>query len=166
MYTQGRMDNGYASYITIVRVVFVVIGLGMIALNSWFLYYVDQLERSGCKCAMGWRRSVMEAALALFVLAALVGLFVNWQTHFPLLALLYMSIVLTYIFVARNFIMEIKETHCDCAQSDAFKVLNVVNWIQLFFVAVLVLTLLLKMAFLMTVGRAALARPVGRLSSR
>jgi hypothetical protein len=146
------MDS-YIAYIAIVRVVFALLSIGMIALNGWFLYYVDQLEKRGCKCALGWRRSVMEGSLALFVLAAIVGLFVDWRVHFPILALMYMAVVLTYVFVARDFITQIKSTHCDCAEADAFKVLDVVNWIQLFFVAVFLLSLLLKVAWLITVGR-------------
>lgn len=114
---------------------------------------------------MGWRRNVMEGALALFVLVSIIGLFVNnLQAHFPLLGLMFFGITLAYIFVARDFITQIKGTHCDCAQSQAFEVLNVVNWIQLFFVANVMLSVFLKIAFMVTVGRA--PAQVGRASRR
>jgi hypothetical protein len=149
----ASMPRGFANYIAFVRVIFFVLSLGMIALNAWFLYYVDQLEKRGCKCAFGWRRQVMEGSLALFIIMSIVSLFVDWAGHFPLLSILYMAVLFMYIVVARGFISQMKETHCECAETDAFRVLDVVNWIQLYFVAVVVLAIVLKVAYLITVGR-------------
>lgn len=130
-----------------IKLIVLFISIGFFALNVWFLTYVYELEKKGCKCAMGWRRQFMEFTLALIVLLTIVGLFINWPANFMWLALAYQALIIVYIFVTRGFINDMNESRCDCAHTDAFKWLNVVNIIQLVYLAIIFTILLMSVVF-------------------
>ena len=134
--------TGFAIYVKVMRIVFLLLNLGIVVLNAYFLYYVYQIEESGCRCALGWRRSFIEVSLGLFVIMGIVGLVVDWEDHFMWLSALYNGLIIAYLFVTREYINDMKSHHCDCAQTKAFGVLNVVNIIGLFLLAVTLLALL------------------------
>ena len=131
-----------AAAVAALKVVVLLAGLGMIALNAWFLFYVDRLEKRGCKCAMGWRRRFIEVSLLLFVIMQAIGLFVNWQDHFLWLSLAYQLLYISYVFVTREFIQEMKSSACECAETEAFEWLDVVNIIQIALLALALVVVL------------------------
>ena len=118
-----------SSFLVVARVIHVIAVLAIAALNAYFLYHVDRLERTGCKCAYGWQRGVMEVTLALFVIAGIIGIFINWQSHFPVLAIIMVFAGLLNVVVTRDFLMRVKSADCKCAETAPFKVLNVWNWV-------------------------------------
>ena len=120
-----------SSLVAIARVVFAVLVVTMIALNMWFLYYVEQLKAKGCKCALGWRRTFIQASLFLFIALAIVGLFVNWKNYFMWLNLAVTVIFIAYVVITREFIIDVKSASCKCAETAAFKTLDVVNILQI-----------------------------------
>ncbi|GAX85682.1 hypothetical protein CEUSTIGMA_g13096.t1 [Chlamydomonas eustigma] len=100
----------------------------MLILNAWFLYYVYELEKRGCKCALGWRRTFIEVYLALFFLSIVVGFFLSVDGG-KWMALAMSILLLVYVVVTRQFIDQMRQTHCTCAETDAFNWLNIINWI-------------------------------------
>jgi diacylglycerol kinase len=102
----------------------------MLLLNAWFLYYIYELKRRGCNCAIGWRRNFIELYLVLFFLAIVLALVL--PTEQAKWVSLTMSILLfVYVVVTRQFIDQMDQTNCTCAQTDAFSWLNVINWIMI-----------------------------------
>ena len=122
-------------------VVMTLIGL---ALNAYFLYYVDQLRRGGCACADGWKRSFMEASLVFFIVWAVVSMFTRVTATW--LMLVTTLVMLAYVVVARMFIEDVKRNDCRCAENNAFAFLNVWNWIQIAMLMVYVVLVLLFLA--------------------
>lgn len=133
--------KGYAAYVRLVRLLFLVVNVGIVILNSYFLYYVYQIDADGCDCALGWRRSFIEASLVLFVVMGIVGIVVDWEDHFVWLSAIYQGLIIAYIIVTREFINEMRSHACRCAQTRAFEVLNVVSIIGLFLLGVSLLAL-------------------------
>ena len=131
----------------------VVLSLAMIALNAMFLYYMDQLKRDGCKCAMNWRRMFAEGTLALLVVVGLADMF-GYNITNVWVRMLTAVVFVSYVVITRQFIHMVQETHCSCANSKTFAVLNIVNYIQ---IAVLCFVLL---EVVIRVGTSASALPL------
>ena len=125
-----------------IRITVMLLAFAMIVLNTWFLYYVEQIKMHGCTCAMVWQRTFMQASLITFIVLGTIGLFVNWSRHFVWLALLVNLLAITYVFVTRSFIFEIEKTHCKCAESAAYEV---IGWLNVFQITMLVLALVAVM---------------------
>lgn len=133
-----------------VRSFILVLSLVFFALNCWFLYYIDHLQKKGCKCAESWRRSFMEFMLAVYVVLFLVGLI------FPInhilvgfLLIAYAILVVTYIVITRQFIDLMSESNCTCAtDSEAFWWLGFINIINIVVLFIIVLFALIGILFL------------------
>ena len=149
----GKVAKGFATYVKAMRVLALLLNVGMIVLNAYFLFYIYQIEKEGCKCSLGWRRTFIEVSLGLFVLMGILGLAVDWGEHFAWLSALYNGLIIAYIVVTRDYINEIRSHHCQCAQKKAFEVLNVVNIIGLFLLGVALLGVVILALFWATVGR-------------
>ncbi len=124
------MAASYKPIVAIVRVLGALLSVAMIALNGLFLYYMDQLEHSGCKCANNWRRSFAEGTLALFVILGLVSLFGYTVTN-PWVRMLTLLLYVAYVVITRQFIHMVKSKNCSCAESKTLTVLNIVNYVQI-----------------------------------
>lgn len=161
-----KVMRSYATFVRVVRIIFILLGLGMIVLNSYFLYYMHQLETHGCKCALGWRRQFIQVSLALFIMLQLVGFAVDWQSHFMWLAIAYQALFISYVFITRSFIHDVRKANCGCATTTPFRVLDYVNIIQIVSLAVMLLVLLLAVAYYLTVSRALSLSPSSAAASR
>jgi hypothetical protein len=150
-----KLVTSFKTFVFVLRTIFLLLNLGMIVLNAYFLFYVHKIERDGCKCALGWRRSFLEVSLVLFVLMGIVSLVVDWEDHFMWLSALYNGLIIAYLFVTREFINDMRSQSCQCAQTKAFEVLNIVNIIALFLLAAMLFGLVLVVLFWGTVGRTA-----------
>ena len=73
----GTSDVNFGHLIFAVRILVILFNITMIILNAWFLYYMDQLERDGCKCAQGWKMTFVQASLILFITIAILSFFIN-----------------------------------------------------------------------------------------
>jgi hypothetical protein len=124
------MAATFSPVVAMLRLVLILLPLLFIALHAYLLYYVEQLRRTGCKCADGWQRKVIEASLIFFIVSFVVGFFVQGMPA-VCLVVLNQVVALTYIVVARWFIEKMRETHCACAETRAFDVLNWWNAVQI-----------------------------------
>lgn len=120
-----------------------------LALNAYFLWYVTWLE-DRCSCALGWRRSFLEFGYVTMLLVGLAMLLIgSFIRESPLGVFLIFGasmIGLAMLFVVRSFIGKMRRTGCDCARTVAFRVLDVVNWIQFALLAFSIMLILLLSA--------------------
>ena len=130
---KGKM---FGPTLAMVRIAMVVVALAMLVINAYFLHYMDRLERDGCKCSQGWKRTFIEGSLIVWLTAAVVQLFVGLESTWFWIGPLVQLVILANIFVTRSFIMQIKSGSCTCAKTEAFKVLDIVNSVQLAVLAV------------------------------
>jgi hypothetical protein len=107
----------------------VVISLAMITLNGFFLYYAYDLERTGCRCALDWRREFMVGSLFLFIALGIAELF-GWSGN-TWVSMIRGVVIIAYLIITRQFISMIDKKDCDCAETRTYNVLNVVNIVQL-----------------------------------
>ena len=131
------------------RIFAVLVNVAFILLNAWFLMYVYELEKRGCKCAIGWRRSFMELMMAVYVVMGVVTCF---GPVAPVVSLLLAPLSLIYVIVTRQFINQMDSTACTCAETEAFKVLNVINWIQIGFLVLVFVLVALTLVASLTAG--------------
>jgi hypothetical protein len=139
----GRFDTDMMSENTNIsggmfalRVILLLIGLVLIGLNVWFLYYVDNLEKSGCQCAVGWKRSFMEVALVVLILVQILTLVLDWRVNYVWLSLVFQVLFIFYLLVTRSFIKSVESDDCKCAETRALWWLNFINILQLIGLAV------------------------------
>ena len=131
----------HAILMTIVAV-FVILDIARIVLNAFFLYYTYHLQKSGCSCAMNWRRTFMEVSLFIFVLLGLLRLFGMrrnvWVDMFD--AILFV----TYVVITRQFLLMMKRSQCYCARNKTFKWLDIINYLQIVMLCLLLLIHVIK----------------------
>ena len=119
--------------VILTRYITFVLASVVIALNSWFIYYMHELKKNGCKCALSWRRTFIEACLVIQIALSVTSLFVNFgATKYHLYVLVAINAInLAYVIVARQFIHNVKHGDCKCADAKALTVLNWYNWFQI-----------------------------------
>lgn len=131
-----------------VRTAFSIIALIFFALNCWFVYSIDKLQKVGCKCAEGWRRSFIEFMLAVFIVLFIAGLiFPVGKYMIGILAVVYFALVVAYIVITRQFIDSMHDTNCTCADTNAIWWLGFVNIAQIIFLFMVVLFMLIAILF-------------------
>jgi FtsH-binding integral membrane protein len=144
-----------------VDVVATIWAIAMICLNAYFLNYVYELEKGKCECSLTWRRKFIEATLVVFLVLGAANL-IGWSVAFvPLLSVLMLVVSVVYVVITRQYINDISHTHCKCAETTAYKVLNVVNIINIV-ILVLAFAVVLYRLFATMSGPAAAAASVAR----
>jgi hypothetical protein len=142
---------------TTARVIVITLSFLIIVMNAWFLYYIEQIKAHGCSCAYGWRRTFVQASLIVFIVLGIVGLLFNWRKNVPLLGLLLSLLSLAYIVITRQFIHQVKKAHCECAETEAFVVLDWLNFFQIVLLAAVVFLLVLSLIAIASTARPAKA---------
>lgn len=146
-----------------IRILSVVVSLGIIALNSVFLYYTYELEQNGCECAMNWRRRFMEMCLFLFVALGIANL-LGWREN-VWVWLLFAALFVAFVIVTREFVNLMKSKSCACAQrSDVFKVLDVWNMFLIFWLVLVVIRVIFVVSAMSAIRNDASGATVSRVS--
>jgi len=109
-----------------------------IVLIAYFVYYFQRLEAIKCKCAISWRSNVLRGVLIAMILLLVLKMFLRGQ-YGVLLYILHIALVLTFIVVSRQFLIKTRSLRCDCAKVPAFRVLDIVNIIMIFLLALVVI---------------------------
>jgi hypothetical protein len=120
-----------------------------IVLFSYFLYYFQYLKAIQCKCAIGWRNSVLQAVLIGMILMFVLRMYLRGQ-RVVLLSIIQFAMIITFIIVSRQFLNKTRNMNCECAYVRAFRVLDIVNIIMIF----LLVLALLSSLFIFLVVRA------------
>ena len=116
----------------------VLIQIAWIMLFAYFLHYFQKLKEVGCKCAIGWRSKVLQV-----VMLSMIGLLVLQMAlrgkYGGVLSLVQFLLVITFIVVTRQFLHATRSTQCVCAQTTAFRALDIVNIIMIFMLVLMLL---------------------------
>jgi hypothetical protein len=135
------MDN-----MTGVRILALTVSVVMLVINTLILREMFLLKARGCNCATDeWRRIFIIVSMFIFIAAFFVAMV---KTFIPTVLLLLWIVVAglvawTNIFITRQFINRMKDKNCECAtERSVFKLMNVVNWIQIIIAIGIVIWLL------------------------
>ena len=133
----------------------VVLSLIAAALDGWLLYYLVELQKKACICALGWRWYFL---VVFFVLALLnIGMALltgtKGRSYLPDVLQTLLGIYgIFIIYVILSYVHKLKKESCKCSEGIAREVLQAVAIVQivvivLLFVAVLTMgPALVKMA--------------------
>ena len=102
-----------------------------------FVYvYITKLEKTGCECSEDWKRDYIKVYVMVMIPLLIMRIF-------DLLPKVVMGLTviftLFFIFVTYRYIHELKEKKCACSNAPTRDVLEIVNYIQIFFIAFAVL---------------------------
>jgi hypothetical protein len=150
-----------------VSVVALVLSVTYVALNSIFLYYLLTLDRQTCGCAFTWRRIYVAASLAVVLVLSVTNAIAAsaGRQGSPLVSFATFVFILSYVVVTRQYITSIESSNCTCAEKPAFKMLKVINYIQ---IASILLVMLVGVALLLVIGtsKSSKSLPVSKPRSR
>lgn len=126
-----------------------IISLIVVALFSWFYYYLDKLEKIGCKCALNNTRTLLMVSIGLIVVLRLVDAFIPLPS-LPQLILSASSVA--FVVLAFVYIKHLKTEKCKCSETSTRKIMEIYIWTV---VIVWVLALILLLAIMFHVASAA-----------
>lgn len=121
--------------------------IAWIVMLAYFLHYFVQLKQSECTCALSWRTTLLRALLAGMIVILVLNLFLR-GSYMNILSILQFAVVVTFIVVAFQFSRSVRRDGCYCAQTTAFRVLDIVNMVMLI---VLSLSIIVQVARLVLV---------------
>lgn len=126
----------YAASIMMAKILTFVFISFFLILNSWFLMYVDRLASKECKCAHSWHRSVLQGVFVALILTGISTLLFSHMLPFMHIIQGILVIVnIVYVITAFLFVQRIKKESCACAQTTAFKVINLINILYIILIA-------------------------------
>jgi hypothetical protein len=150
----------------VVPAISLAVSVAYVALNSMFLYYLSSLNRETCACAFNWRRVYVATSLVVFLAMSVVNAVAASQTQpngvLSVLSLALFPFVISYVIVTRQYVVGIQDASCECAETTPFRLLKVVNIIQ---IALLLLTAITLLATLVLFGMGAASKPPTRPQS-
>jgi hypothetical protein len=123
--------------------------LNVIAVAIWlFIFsYILHLEKIGCECSKTWQRSFIKYFVIVIIVMLGLTTFEIWspKTTHPSLLTLYFVATIAFVLITYHYIQMLKVQKCACSQHLARDVLEIVNYIQLFLIA---LTFILMIYFM------------------
>jgi hypothetical protein len=123
------------------------------AINIWVLYYLVQLEKSKCDCALGLKHRIIKTYLTIMIPLALImiGLQIMHTAAVPAfiqqhpkktvsIYLFFLLIKIAFISTVFLYIRELKDTKCDCSVHNARTALEILNYFSIFIVVLLLIS--------------------------
>jgi hypothetical protein len=123
------------------------------AINIWILYYLVQLEKSHCECALGNKHRFIKLYLSIMIPLTVLTIVFSIMRSSKLASMIqshptatygiYMLLVLVQVvFIATVFlyIRELKATKCDCSQHHARTALEILNYIAIVMTVILLIS--------------------------
>ena len=143
------------------RVLSLIVGLAVIALQIYILWYTFRLERIGCKCARDFRLTYAQVYIILSVAISVALSVMEVLTdeknveamsiaRAALQGILFIAGVLYVIFVWQ-YISKLRRIKCACSTSLARDIWEVVNYIQAALLILTVLMIVVAMLYLASV---------------
>lgn len=125
-------------------ILFIAILITDIFLNLYIIYYLNQLDTSGCQCAMGWQRKFIliytYVSIALSSLALIcIGLFpdyindiVSRLLYIVLPALIiYIFASVFYTIVTIDYVTNLKNKECRCSDKPGRTVMLIISIVSI-----------------------------------
>ena len=115
------------------------LNLAYAGLLAWVWVYLVRLERTGCQCAMDYRRTYVVAYLAVRVAALLLANLAGWTV--PALAVAMAPADVVFVVFALQYVHALRAQKCECSQDAARDVLRIVAVVDAVVAAAAVLLL-------------------------
>jgi hypothetical protein len=129
------------------RIFALVISIVVLAINTLILREMFLLKARGCNCATDeWRRIFIIVSMFIFIASFFVAMVQPFLPQMMWMLWMVLAGLMTWtnIVITRQFINRMKDQNCECAtERSVFKLMNIVNWIQIIIVITLVIWLLI-----------------------
>jgi len=126
-----QFDKDFKAPVRAMYLITLMVQIAVIVLFAYFIHYFKQLKQEQCTCALSWRTKLLQFVLMGMILIMVARMFLRgkWDNILSMVALI-MS--LTFILVTFQFSMKVRKDQCECAMTPAFRVLDIVNMVQVF----------------------------------
>jgi hypothetical protein len=104
-----------------------------------FLVYLNKLEKTGCDCALNWKRNYMIAFIVFSMTWNVANIFAPSLRKNGILAIIAVALSLMFIVVTIQYVNKLKDDKCDCSKEFTRTILYYYAWVM---VAMLVITTL------------------------
>lgn len=98
------------------KIVMFVFGIIFVILQLLILNYLFKLEKTGCECAMDWRRNFVLFFMVLSLLYSVSALFID-RSAIPILQTVMVVLGLVNVVVVLQYVHKLKEEKCACSES-------------------------------------------------
>lgn len=132
----------------------IIISSIYIAVWVWILYYITKLEITGCKCSADWRRTFIKYYIIVLLIMFVLRIFEYWspQETAPALMTIQFMFSIMFMIVVFNYINDLKVKKCRCSENDARDLLEILNYVNIFLMA---LSLLIIVHFMFVLSHLA-----------
>lgn len=120
----------------------IIFNLAAVLIWLFILYYITNLEITGCKCALDWRRNFIQ----YYIIYLLIMMLFSTRNLPPYILTLHFVFSVCFILIVHHYINDLKTKKCKCSESTVRDVLMYVNYIQLYMV-IFILILLVHLMF-------------------
>ena len=121
-----------------------IIQVSYIVLWAFVYAYVVRLETTGCECSYDWKRDFIKVYVIFMIPLMLMRVF-------DVLPRVVLSITLIFtiffIIAVYRYIHELREKKCKCSEGTTRDVLEIVNYIQIFLLAFVVILVVMSLLF-------------------
>jgi hypothetical protein len=118
------MDNSNKPMFAVLAAVTMIV----IALYGWFLHYLLKLEKTGCECALSWRRDYIMIFIVIAIVHKLIYLLYPSIRRMMPIQLLMAVLTVLFIIFTLQYIHHLKKVKCECSQDSARQVLEIYAW--------------------------------------
>jgi hypothetical protein len=102
-----------------------------------------KLHQIGCTCAEDWRRkAIMYYIIFLFILFVIRIIGILSQQMMMFISPILFLITIAFIIIIFQYIRDLKAKLCTCSESTARTVLEIINYIQMAFVLLLLISII------------------------
>jgi hypothetical protein len=132
----AEINSGLLSFAIIINAIFIGIWL-------YILNYMYKLHQIGCTCAEDWRRkAIMYYIIFLFILFVIRITGILSQQMMMFISPILFLITIAFIIIIFQYIRDLKAKLCTCSESTARTVLEIINYIQMAFVLLLLISII------------------------
>ena len=131
-----------------------IITFAMICVNVYLMWYLYELEKNGCKCAMNWRRTLIMFIIGFWIVLELSNLMhlksIYNITHSHWFLILSFVLTLVNVIIIYQYIKMLDTEDCKCSKSsakgilEAIAILDTIMYILIILIAIRVMFLMYK----------------------
>lgn len=131
----------------------ILLALTMYALSIWILVYMFKLEKTNCKCALGWKHRFIQVMLFVILLNPFLVLLGRKAKIENVVRSITGILSLVYIVITFMYVKELEDSKCGCSEDSARTTMKVINYINIAVLSMFILA--------MIVGSVILVKAVG-----
>jgi hypothetical protein len=104
--------------------------VAIITLYGWFLHYLLRLEKTGCECALSWRRNYIMIFIVIAILHKFVNLMYPSVRNTASIQIIMAIMTLLFIIFTLQYIHHLKKVKCECSEDSARRALEIYAWVM------------------------------------